>query len=75
MPLASNKSLCVISREEAQRRLGIGRSTFYAFCNENSPSFKPSFPKRVRQGGLVGFIEHEVDDYVRSLMQAREVGR
>ncbi len=75
MPPASNKPLCVISREEAQRRLGIGRSTFYAFCNENSPSFKPAFPKRVRQGALVGFIEHEVDEYVRSLMQAREVGR
>lgn len=64
-------SLCILRREEVQRRLGIARSTLYAYLDKRSPQFKPDLPQPVRIGANTGFIEHEIDKYVLGLMQAR----
>ena len=58
-----------------QARLGIARSTLYAYLDERSPSHIPEFPKPVRLGSTIAFIEHEIDAFVIGLMQAREVAR
>jgi prophage regulatory protein len=64
--------LRVIRRAEVQARLGIGRSTLYSYLNERSPNYLPTFPKPIRIGTTVGFIEHELDAFVTSRMKARE---
>lgn len=64
--------LRIIAVLEAARRLNIGRSTLYDYLNKRSPRYKPDLPQPVRLGASVGFLEHEIDDYIRGLMQARE---
>jgi prophage regulatory protein len=63
--------LRIISVREAATRLNIGRSTLYSWLDRQSSHFKPDLPKPIRMGFSVGFIEHEIDDYIRGLMQAR----
>lgn len=57
---------------EVQARLGVARSTLYAYLNKRSPSYLPAFPKPVRLSSTVAFIEHEIESFVVGLMQARE---
>jgi prophage regulatory protein len=64
----------ILRRREVQERLGIARSTLYAYGDRRSPQFKPDFPQPIRLGSVTGFVEHEIDEYVLSLMQAREGG-
>lgn len=64
-------ALRVLRREEVQKRLGIARSTIYAYLNHRSATYRPEFPKPVYQGTSMGFIEQEVDEYVLGLMRAR----
>lgn len=52
-------------------KLNAGRSTLYTWLDTKSPNYKPSLPRPVRLGRSVGFIEHEIDDYILGLMQAR----
>ena len=61
----------VVRHPEARMRLGIARSTIYAYLDPQSPSYKPNFPKPIRIGSAVGFIEQELDDYLEKLMAAR----
>lgn len=67
--------LRLLRRSEVQARLGIARSTMYAYLSERSPSYLPSFPKPIRLGSTVGFLEHELDQFVAQLMQEREGGQ
>lgn len=64
--------LNIIRRVEVQRRLGIARSTLYAYLDSKSAQYKPAFPRPVRLGATTGFVEHEINQYVLGLMQARE---
>lgn len=68
----STKSLRMLRRTEVQDRLGIARSTLYSYLNKNSPGYMPSFPKPVYLGATVLFLEHEVDEFVASLVRARD---
>jgi Predicted transcriptional regulator len=63
--------LRIIPVRVAAARLNKGRSTLYTWIDEKSPYYKPDLPKLVRLGSSVGFIEHEIDDYIRGLMQVR----
>lgn len=71
--MQQNKPLAlrVLRRVEVQNRLGIARSTIYAYLDQRSASYRPEFPKPVYQGTAMGFIEQEVDEYVLGLMRAR----
>jgi len=69
-PIAATP-LRIISVREAAHRLNIGRSTLYAWLDEKSPSYKPGLPKPVHLGRSTGFIEHEIDEFIRCLMQVR----
>lgn len=66
-----NSPLRIIPVRVTAARLNAGRSTLYTWIDETSPYFKPDLPKPVRLGSSVGFIEHEIDDYIRGLMQDR----
>ena len=74
MPLQHDKPLRVIRRAEVQARLGIARSTLYTYLDKRSASYLPNFPKPIRIGSAVGFMEHELDAFMENLMQAREPG-
>lgn len=51
----------LIRRQEVQHRVGVGRSTIYRWMADGS------FPKPVQLGKRsVGWIEHEIDDWLRS---------
>lgn len=52
-------------------KLNAGRSTLYSWLDFKSPNYKPGLPKPVHLGKSTGFIEHEIDEYIRGLMQAR----
>jgi prophage regulatory protein len=67
----TSSALRIIPVRETAARLNIGRSTLYAWLDEKSPSYKPGLPKPVHLGKSTGFIEHEIDDFIRCLMQAR----
>lgn len=61
----------IIRRPEVESRLGISRSTLYSYLDERSNYFKPDFPRPVRLGRNVGFVEHEIDEFLVQLMQER----
>lgn len=75
MDKPSTTTLRMLRRAEVQARLGIARSTLYAYLDERSSSHIPEFPKPVRLGSTISFIEHEIDAFVIGLMQAREAAR
>lgn len=72
-PIAATP-LRIIPVRETAARLNIGRSTLYAWLDKKSPSYKPSLPQPVHLGTSTGFIEHEIDDFIRCLMLARGGG-
>jgi len=63
--------LAIISYLEAARRLNISRSSLYAFTSPRSKAYRPEYPKPVHLGKSTGFIEHEINELIRGLMQAR----
>lgn len=69
--LMNSQRLQIISLLETTKRLNLARSTLYTRLDRKSPYFDPELPKPVRYGSSVGFIEHEIDDYILGLMQAR----
>lgn len=63
--------LKILSVRETAKRLNISRSSLYAFTSPRSKTHRPEYPKPVHLGKSTGFIEHEIDDFIRGLMQAR----
>lgn len=77
MKTETSPPLRIDSLRKTAKRLDVGVSTLYGYLDKNSRYYKPDLPQPVHQGSSVGFIEHEIDDYIRGLMQARggDVGR
>jgi prophage regulatory protein len=71
MKLETPPALRILSFFETAKRLNRGRSTLYAALDKKSRYYRPDLPQPVRYGSSVGFIEHEIDEYIRSLMVAR----
>ena len=65
-------ALRLISLSEAAKRLNRGVSTLYLYLDPDSRYYKPDLPRPVRQGSSVGFLEHEIDEYILTLMEARD---
>lgn len=65
------KTYKIISLSSTADRLDVGPSTIYEWLNVTSRYYKPDLPKPVHLGRGTGFIEHEIDDFIRGLMQAR----
>lgn len=62
--------ICVLRLPEVVKRTGLSRTTLYNLMDKKSKYYDPSFPKRVsltgRPGGAVGFLEHEISDWISS---------
>ncbi len=57
-------------REVCSRLGGISRSTFYNWINPSSKYFKPDFPREVRIGNVVGFLESDIDAYILRIAES-----
>lgn len=49
---------------------GVSKSTFYNWTTPTSRYYKTGFPKKVRVGNVVGYLEHEVDAFIRKVADA-----
>lgn len=59
----------VLRARDAAKKLGVCRATFYAWQNPKHKSYQSSFPDRVELtegGGAVGWLESELDQWLRS---------
>lgn len=69
----AQQHICIIRRPEVERRTGQSRSTIYERMDPTSEHYDPDFPKPIKLGTgknpPVGWIEHEVDDYLRLLIE------
>jgi prophage regulatory protein len=64
--------LSILRRRALEVRLGLSRSTIYDKINPGSPRYDATFPKPVRlgNGSAVGWIEGEVEVWLRSRIEA-----
>ncbi|MGQ0677393.1 MAG: helix-turn-helix transcriptional regulator [Rhodospirillales bacterium] len=64
--------LTILRRRDLEARLKLSRSTIYDKINPASPRHDASFPKPIRlgNGSAVGWIESEVEDWLRSQIEA-----
>lgn len=68
-------SLKIIRIREVQRLTGLSRSSIYAKMQFGLRSYDPSFPARIRltpgvERSGVGWLEHEVFDWIESRVKA-----
>lgn len=62
--LTIQSGLRILRLSEGFKRLGIEKTTAYARLKD--PEKYPDFPKPVDLDGIKGFLESEIDDYIRS---------
>lgn len=65
---AARLGIRILRLPEVKVRCGLSRSAIYDRMDPASPRFDPRFPKRVCLGRAVGWVEHEVDDYLAQLV-------
>lgn len=60
-------ALTILRRRDLEVRLRLSRSTIYDKINPASPRYDANFPKPIRlgNGSAVGWIESEVDGWLR----------
>ena len=64
----------IIRPKELLSILGISKSTFYAWQDQNSKYFKPDFPKKVSLGtNSVGYFESDVTQYLKTIKKQGEI--
>ena len=71
MESPSPTTLRILRIAELQERLGRGRSTIAAALDPRSPTYDSDLPRPVRWGKSMGFMEHEVNHYIKKLMERR----
>ena len=65
--------LAILRCKQVTARVGIARSTLYEKINPRSPRYDVSFPKPISltpSGHSVGWLQHEIDDWIRSRISA-----
>lgn len=59
------RGIQIIRHSELVEKLGISRSTLYAMRNPRSPYYDSTLPRPLRLSkAAVGFLEHEVDEWL-----------
>ena len=68
----SHSFLTILRRRDLEARLKLSRSTIYDKINPDSPRYDSSFPKPIRlgNGSAVGWIESEVENWLRGKIEA-----
>jgi prophage regulatory protein len=67
-----HNALTILRRRALEARVGLSRSTIYDKINPDSPRYDTNFPKPIRlgNGSAVGWIECEVEDWLRRQIEA-----
>lgn len=62
----------LLTRQEVERRTGLGRSALAERRNPKSKQFDPLFPKPVQLGGAnsIRFVESEISAWIASKIEA-----
>ncbi len=65
-------ALTILRRRDLEARLKLSRSTIYDKINPDSPRYDATFPKQISlgNGSAVGWIEHEVESWLRGRIEA-----
>lgn len=65
-------ALTILRRRELEARLKLSRSTIYDKINPDSPRYDAAFPKPIRlgNGSAIGWIEGEVESWLRGRIEA-----
>lgn len=65
-------ALTILRRHDLEARLKLSRSTIYDKINPDSPRYDATFPKPIRlgNGSAVGWIEDEVEIWLRGCIEA-----
>ncbi len=65
-------ALTILRRRDLEARLKLSRSTIYDKINPESPRYDEGFPRPIRlgNGSAVGWIESEVEDWLRGRIEA-----
>lgn len=70
------QSLAILRRKQVEQLTGLSRSTIYDKLANSSPRFDPSFPRAIQLGpNSVGWLESEVEDWIRQRVCASRIGR
>lgn len=70
--MSTERKLTVLRIAVVQKRLGdVSRATVYARCKPGSKQYREDFPKPIKDGGVTGFFEHEIDEYLMRLAARR----
>ena len=64
--------LSILRRRDLELRLKLSRSTIYDKINPDSPRYDAAFPKPIRlgAGAAVGWIESEIESWLRRQIEA-----
>ena len=67
-----HSALAILRRRDLEARLRLSRSTIYDKINPQSPRYDSTFPKPIHLGGgtAVGWLAHEVDEWLRRQIEA-----
>lgn len=73
MTAPNSNHASILRRRDLERRIRLSRSTIYDKINPASPRYDPNFPKPIRlgAGAAVGWLEHEVDEWLAAQIASR----
>ncbi|WP_367178098.1 helix-turn-helix transcriptional regulator [Undibacterium sp.] len=61
----------ILRVKQLAARLSISKSSIYDRINPHSPRYDSTFPKKITLSpGVVGFLQHDVDAWVQSRINA-----
>ena len=69
--------LRILRLREVRGKIGLADASIWRRLNPRSPQYDPEFPKPIplsastRSGAPVGFLEHEVDAWLRKQIERR----
>jgi prophage regulatory protein len=68
---ASTQTIVILRQAKLLARIGLSRACVYDKLNPNSIRYDATFPKQIKLGpGAVGWIESEIDEWIRSRINA-----
>ena len=63
----------IIRRIDVMKMLGVGKTTFSDWQNQNSKRYRPDFPQKIQLGvNSVGYLESEISAFIKRLAENRK---
>ena len=62
----------IYRRKDVEAKLCISRSSIYDRLDPKSKRYDPTFPRPLKMGHMVGWLESEIDAWIKSRISARD---